>query len=124
MLSATPYKMYIMHDETDENHYQDFLRTVKFLQQDPKQSIGFEELLEDYRREVLRFSGDIERLREIKQKLEAQLRRVMVRTERLAVSEDRNGMLVQVMSEGIKLESQDLDSYITLQKLANVLKAK
>ena len=121
LLSATPYKMYTLHDETDEDHYQDFLRTVKFLQQDPEQSSYFERRLENYRRELLRFAGDIERLREIKQELEAQLRRVMVRTEKLAVSEDRNGMLVQVMSEDVKLEPQDLDSYLTLQKVARVL---
>jgi hypothetical protein len=121
LLSATPYKMYTLHDEADEDHYRDFLRTIKFLQQDSQQSSRFEQLLEDYRRELLRFSGDIGRLREVKQELEAQLRRVMVRTEKLAVSEDRNGMLVQIASAGMKLEPQDLDSYITLQGVAKIL---
>jgi len=31
LLSATPYKMYTLHGESDENHYEDFERTVEFL---------------------------------------------------------------------------------------------
>ena len=31
LLSATPYKMYTMYHEEDDNHYEDFLRTVNFL---------------------------------------------------------------------------------------------
>ncbi len=121
LLSATPYKMYTLHEEADEDHYKDFLSTVKFLQKDAQQSSNFEHLLNDYRRELLRFTEGIERLREIKKELEIQLRRVIVRTERLAVSEDRSGMLVQVVSSGMKLEPQDLISYTTIQKVANIL---
>ena len=31
LLSATPYKMYTLSDEGDEDHYADFVRTARFL---------------------------------------------------------------------------------------------
>ena len=35
LLSATPYRMYTTSDETDDDHYEDFLDTCSFLFQDP-----------------------------------------------------------------------------------------
>ena len=32
LLSATPYKMYTVSHEVDDDHYRDFLNTVEFLQ--------------------------------------------------------------------------------------------
>ena len=53
-----------------------------------------ESTIREYRQELFRIgNGDDTRLMDLKKALEAQLRRVMVRTERLAASEDRNGML-------------------------------
>ena len=35
LLSATPYKMYTLHEESGEDdHYADFVRTVQFLEAD------------------------------------------------------------------------------------------
>lgn len=122
LVSATPYKMYTMEHEAEEDHYRDFLRTVKFLASGMKDAPDFENLLGVYRREIFRLaSSNLEPLRHAKEKLEGQLRRVMVRTERLAISEDRDGMLCQVPSEGLCVESEDLDSYLALQKVARTL---
>ena len=51
LLSATPYKMYTLAQEAEEDdHYADFLRTVAFLQGDERQTQAFEQLLIGYRR--------------------------------------------------------------------------
>lgn len=123
LLSATPYKMYTLTDEAnDDDHYQDFLRTLRFLQNDPDRAARYGQLLDDYRRELFRMgNGGGQRLSSIKDELENELRQVMVRTEKLAVSQDRDGMLKEVPSLSTKLEAKDLQSYLDLQRIARAL---
>jgi hypothetical protein len=123
LLSATPYKMYTLTDEENtEDHYKDFLRTLQFLQNDAGRATGFERLLDEYRGELFRLgNGTGGRIALIKDALEKELRQVMVRTEKLAVSQDRDGMLREVPSIATKLESRDLNSYLSLQKIACLL---
>ena len=47
LLSATPYRMYTTADDTDSDHYKDFLDTCKFLYPD---AARVEELKESFRR--------------------------------------------------------------------------
>ena len=122
LLSATPYKIYTMTDEANaEDHYQDFLRTLRFLQNDAGQAAGFERLLEEYRRELFRLGNGGGRVSLIKAELERELRQVMVRTEKLAVSQDRDGMLKEISCATTRLETEDLDSYLSLQRTASLL---
>lgn len=122
LLSATPYKMYTLsHEAEQDDHYADFLRTLRFLQSDQDQTRQFEQLLTEYRRELFRLEKDGERFQTLKQELESRLRAVMVRTERLAVTADRDGMLKEVRSSAVQLDSRDLESYAALQKLGRVL---
>lgn len=128
LLSATPYKMYTLSDETaSDDHYRDFVQTVRFLQNDNAASAGTESLLREYRRELyqVRDGGaeSLERLRQIKQQLETGLRKIMVRTERLAASEDRNGMLSQVPCTEARLAAQDLKDYAVVQKVSDLVDA-
>lgn len=120
-LSATPFKMYTLHEEATagDNHLGDFLDTVRFLQPDDRKFANFAVDLADHSRALLRYQGaNSEDLRRAKDALQESLRQVMVRTERLAVTPDRNGMLKEVPSEGVSLESQDLASYVALQRVA------
>lgn len=98
LLSAAPYKMYTLeHEAETDDHYQDFLRTLGFLQRNREGTEAFAGLLRDYRRDLFALDqGGFDRLAVSKGRIEESLRRVMVRTERLAVSNDRNGMLTQV----------------------------
>jgi Helicase conserved C-terminal domain len=123
LLSATPYKMYTLaHEAAADNHYEDFLKTIQFLQSDKTQTDLFEELLRQYRQELLRLGkGHYDRLLALKSKLEYELRRVMVRTERLAASPDRDGMLAEIPCRSTKLEPQDLEAYLGLQNIARIL---
>jgi hypothetical protein len=123
LLSATPYKMYTLeHEAGTEDHYEDFVRTVSFLQGDPRRTDRFKDLLGAYRREALTCAdGDLSGLREAKAQLEGELRRVMIRTERLGVSEDRSGMLKEIPAASCRLEPGDVDTYLSLQRIARAL---
>ncbi len=123
LLSATPYKMYTTADEAGvEDHYKDFLRTFEFLVQDPNAVSKCESTIKEYREELFSIgNGDDTRLMYLKKALEVQLRKVMVRTERLAASEDRNGMLEVISDSSVKLEPGDLMAYCGLQNVAECL---
>lgn len=134
LLSATPYKMYTLSHETEDDHYEDFLRTIQFLQHNENHSTDndhnngqgngtFDRLIASYRRALINLKdGDRSQLFEIKEKLQQYLKQVMVRTERLAASQDRNGMLVEIPSRSATLETSDLTSYIALRQVAQILR--
>ncbi|MCC5847840.1 MAG: DEAD/DEAH box helicase [Verrucomicrobia bacterium] len=123
LLSATPYKMYTLHEESDtDDHYQDFHRTLGFL-------LGDENLRQQFQRKLGQFQdnllaggdGAIESLRGIKLELETILRRVMVRTERLGITQDRNGMLREVVHTTGVPQRKDLLAYLEMEAWAKVL---
>jgi hypothetical protein len=122
MLSATPYKMYTMgHELADDDHYADFLDTVRFLFGDPAKTKEMENLLKEFRRLLYRLSqDDMQQIITVRQKLEGCLRGVMCRTERLAVTADRSGMVKEIPSTAT-LEPADARSYVALQGVARAL---
>ncbi|HHW28514.1 MAG TPA: hypothetical protein GXX21_03000, partial [Syntrophomonadaceae bacterium] len=125
LLSATPYKMYTMHHEKiKDDHYSDLLKTIKFLfDYSEEETKAFADKLAAYRNEILRFHGDAEQKRKIlclKEALENKLRRVMVRTERLAISVDRNGMIKESEDLG-ELTPLELKSFAVLDRVAGIL---
>jgi hypothetical protein len=115
LLSATPYRMYTLDDE-DEDHYADFLRTCSFLMEDPDRVEQLSGRFRDLRAALtdphaIGHAGDLCR------DIEGDLCRVMARTERLAATPDRGGMLhEQETSAGI--EAIDLESYVRLADIA------
>ncbi len=123
LLSATPYKMYsLSHEAAEDDHYKDFIRTVKFLCRDGDRVVQFQELLEKYGRAILRVgAGEDRELTHIKREIESFLRQIMVRTEKLASSEMRDGMLQEVHTGDSRLFSADLGGYLGLQRLARKL---
>ena len=125
LLSATPYKMYTIHGEVGEDHYKDFLDTISFLlRDDPIQQTRLESALAQYRDAIFRFGYDSysrNSLKEARVSIEEILRKVMVRTERLAASKDRNGMLNEKSIAGGMIEVDDLKSYVQLDKLSNLI---
>jgi len=123
LLSATPYKMYTLSEEGgDEDHYRDFIDTLGFLFRNNKKVEHFSELLREYRYELLRFDDKSpERLEALKSDIQRSLRRVMARTERLAVSDDRAGMLTQIEPKDVQLLPGDILAYVELQAIAREL---
>ena len=123
LLSATPYKMYTISEEGgDEDHYSDFIDTLGFLCRDNKKVNKFSELLREYRYELLRFNDKSPaRLEALKSEIQTWLRRVMARTERLAVTDDRAGMLTQIAPKDVQLLPGDVLAYVELQAIARML---
>lgn len=123
LLSATPYKMYTLHDETDDNHYEDFLRVARFLM-GPEEECQLRSDLDEFRAQLRRIiSADFGNVFEPKLRIESRLRRFMSRTERLATSSDRNGMLTERALNHTSLTSGDLNDYRAVDTLSRELKA-
>ncbi|GAB3488115.1 DEAD/DEAH box helicase [Flexivirga lutea] len=117
LLSATPYKMYTLPDEPEgDDHYRDFTRTVQFLAGEERAHIVERELRT--MRETLLAGGDHTVAREARDRVEHELRRVMCRTERLASTPSRDGMLVEKPMPGAKLATEDLRSWRTFDGVA------
>ncbi|EOC1343616.1 helicase-related protein [Cronobacter dublinensis] len=92
LLSATPYKMFTLDSETDEDdHYPDFLRTLTFLLRDPARVENVKNLLSAHRAAL--HSGAPKGQ---KAALEEALLQVMCRTERVLNTRDHNSMLIEV----------------------------
>ncbi len=123
LLSATPYKMYTLaHEEEEDDHYADFLRTVDFLEPDAVRGRGFRSHLEEYRRELYRLAeGGGGRLPGLKRAIESSLRRVMSRTERIGVVGARDGMLRAIPPCHVTLTKRDVCDFVHLQGIADLL---
>lgn len=121
LLSATPYKAYTLaHEGGTDNHHKDFLRVASFLLND---ALRFEEL-KVYLREFNEALFDSTpqgnaRLATVKQTMEAALRRHIVRTERLGVTVDRDGMIEEMPLPACRLEVQDLEAFKALDAFAS-----
>lgn len=122
MLSATPYKMYTLSDEVDDDHYRDFVQTSAFLL-GPDAAAGFGRDLTAFRRALYHVGDglDLDEAIRLKSRIERRLRSVMARTERLSVTEDRSGMLALHPSTAMQLEPGDLSSFLLTDELSRKL---
>lgn len=124
LLSATPYKMYTLHNEAEDDHYADFIDTVKFLFNDDRLTEQFTTDLRRYREALFRLAEDGSNdLLAAKTAIECQLRRVMVRTERLAATANRDGMITETLLSPRHLEPRDLWDFVVLDGVARALDA-
>lgn len=120
LLSATPYKMYTLAGEEGDDHYADLVSTLDFLAGGDSAE-QFAADLRAYRRSLMTLDdGGSDAARLPKARLEATLRRVMVRTERLASTEDRSGMLAEPPSLRVRLTASDLHAYLTLERVSTL----
>lgn len=126
LISATPYKMYTLQGEQDEDHYQDFLRTTKFLLEDlPGRYEQLTAAIESYRQAIFRISmpENRPRLQASREEFRMILSKVMVRTERLTATQDRNGMLRQPAFRANRVQPSDLQAFFYLDQIAQAIKA-
>ncbi len=123
LLSATPYKMYTLSQEsTDDDHYVDFVDTLRFLYENDGLTAEVEGLLTQYRQATYRLTREgLGQLPDVKAEIQAQLRRVIARTERLAVTTDRSGMLREQDSGHIELTAEHVRGYLDTQRVARSL---
>ncbi len=128
LLSATPYRMYTTSlDADDDEHHADFLRTTRFLfegMSDPDSEV---EALRDDLRRLRRclFAGSgpdaLQQARSASESVARRLRKVMARTERLASTPDRDGMLTRVDMPCRDVEAADVRSYLDTAAVATAL---
>ncbi len=123
LLSATPYRMFTTADEPGgDGHYADLIQTISFLQNDPQQTQAFQDALTAYGQGLFRIgTDDNAALRQARDKVTSMLRRVMVRTERLAVTANRDGMLKEIICPGVRVMERDINSFLALQRLGRSL---
>ena len=127
LLSATPYRMYTTADDTDSDHYKDFLDTCKFLYPDAARVERLKARFADLREAVTLSTvlddpeEPLANAGEICGEIGADLRQVMARTERLAATPDRDGML-QEPGVPVSVAAADLRSYLRIGDLARVVK--
>ncbi len=119
LLSATPYRMYTTATDSDADHYADFLATCRFLFGDP---VKVDLLAKRFRdlRIALTQPGGVELAAETCRAISSELQRVMARTERLAATPDRDGMLRELLPE-LRIESADLEAYLQIGNLTQTL---
>lgn len=120
LLSATPYKAYTLaHEDGSDNHHKDFLRVASFLLNDPLRFNELKNCLKEFNEAIFDTSGQgAVRLKLVKSKMESALRRHIVRTERLGVTVDRDGMIEEVPLPACRLETQDLEAFKAMDTLA------
>ena len=120
LLSATPYRALSLHHETGDDHYSDFLATLRFLENGASDDI--ETLLADYRTalvDVMQPDGKAKLIRAVKA-LEGRLRRTIARTERSAVAESPR-MLQEISPPNVPLREQDVRAYLGAQSIADLI---
>ncbi|MYC81879.1 MAG: hypothetical protein F4X19_07300 [Acidobacteria bacterium] len=120
LLSATPYRMYTTGDQIEGNHYKDFLDTCSFLFQDSTRVDRLRGRFNDLRSALLTH-GSPSDAGAICDDIGSQLRDVMARTERLASTPDRDGMLCELNAE-VSVKPSDLRAYLRLGDLAETVK--
>lgn len=128
LLSATPYKMLTLSgDEPDEgDHYDDFLETIEFLYGSHKGATIKAEL----DREMRRFRNLLQQLptsatntKRARNKVQCTLKRVMVRTERVGSTAERDSMLAEPAME-VALAPVDLHQAEVFARIARALDAR
>lgn len=142
MLSATPYKMYTLHDDQDgDDHYRDFIKTVEFLAGPPR-ATRVESQLKAMGRAMESLASSAEEIAEqtdfagtgvltgtataieAKNVVESELRRVMCRTERTAFTTEADAMVQLRHLPSPRVTADDLHSWVTLERVAKHLGAR
>lgn len=122
LLSATPYRtLALNHDEDD--HYTDFVRTLEFLFDDPVPVEALRSDLAAFRRAIFGLAdGAGEEARTLRDRIEAQFRRVIVRTERVGITERQDAMLIERRIPA-PLVVDDLRQALLVDGVSSVVKA-
>ena len=129
LLSATPYKMYTLSHETDDDHHRDFLRTVRFLQGPEGSVLPLEESLREFRAVLPLAASDevagseaLGRLSEYRDRIQDELLQVMARTERRGRASGGDPML-EISEAAVDLSVDDVEAYLGARQVAAAVDA-
>lgn len=123
LLSATPYKMFTLDQENDEDdHYPDFIRTLNFLFNDSGKVAEVKGLLSEHRTTLHDCAKGSACQPGKKAELERALLKVMCRTERVTTTRDLNSMLTEI-ERMAPLTPADLEHAALVDAVAICVKA-
>lgn len=118
LLSATPYKMLSLDHEQDDDHYPDFLKTLRFL-------FNSDGPVEEVKKEILNFrrslflmnSDNTTDVSAARNSLQSKLLHVMCRTERVGITQKQDAMLMEA-EEKPAISTCDLHDVVLADKVA------
>ena len=129
LLSATPYKMYTLSHEADDDHYRDFLKTIDFLEGPGGSAEPLEESLRQFRAELPLAAQGGEagteatcRLSEHRIRIQSSLLRVMSRTERHGRMAGGDPMLAAA-EMAVDLQVDDVEAYLEAREISAAVDA-
>ena len=129
LLSATPYKMYTLSHEAEDDHYRDFLKTVDFLQGPDGSVESLEESLREFRSALPRAAADgiidmeeTLQLSEHRDRVRSALLKVMSRTERRGRESGGDPMLT-AREMAVDLQVDDVQAYLGACEVAAAVNA-
>jgi len=125
LLSATPYKMLTLDYEQGDDHYPDFIRTLRFLLQKDDQAVSaIEREIQRFRRALFAISdGDQTRIGATRSSLRDGLLQVMCRTERVGMTSKRDAMLTE-RHQAASLAPRDLAQAAAADRVSRAVKAR
>ncbi len=116
LLSATPYKPFTHADEDGEDHYSDFIATIRFLSDDREESVA--EALARYRRELTAGGDAAAAARDAR----SALLPYMTRSERPPLGENEDLVKVVPLGSGDPT-SEDIRDWVALHHLGEAIDA-
>jgi hypothetical protein len=122
LLSATPYRSFSHSGEDGTSHHAELRRLLTFLYESADRAQEVELALRHLRDRLLAGNADDAELTDARVSVERALTDVVVRTERLANSATRNGMLVEREPPGLRLDVRDVRSFAKLARLHRLLR--
>lgn len=127
LLSATPYRMLTLQgdDPEDGDHYSDFLETLNFLfgQAKGRQMVSaLDQEMRAFRTALHGLPAAQGEALAQKAKVEASLKRVMCRTERVSSTADRDSMVCEPKSV-LSVQAGDLRQAVLVSAVARALEA-
>lgn len=125
LLSATPYKMYTLSQE-EENHYQDFIKTMGVLFNSKEKEEKLKKLLNEYKNRLYSLSDDnfkqqSRKIKTLKYEIEELLKNVIVRNERVKYTKNNDAM-IKDQDDSLKLEKREIKQFLALNKLTEKMK--
>jgi hypothetical protein len=122
LLSATPYRMLGMRDAPGEKPHADLVELVRFLTDSNDQISALDRELTIYSRALQAGASREADILESRDRLQAILRTVMVRTERVGMT-NKSDAMVQDDPVFLQVTAEDLKGGITARKIARRLRS-
>ena len=120
LLSATPYRMYTRAEELSDDHHAEFRKTTRFLLNDDEaRTEQLDRAFRDYRDALRVAESDRAPAEHARDQVQSELKRVMVRTERLGAAGDRSGMLDASPADAFVpvVRTKDLRAYAEVEEV-------